>query len=375
MATNGQSATTAEVKPEIKPLAGTENFVPGMKRPGGRPPHFWPKKKKKTTEIDFTKNAVQLLNELKHGLDYQVTDQSGPVHQPSFTIQVVIDGNAYTGTGSSKKIAKLSCAQVALEALGHTPGAAATADTPAASTPTTTQAQSVQQGKNPLVILNEIWPGLNYQTVSEAGDMKSRVYTMSITVGQETFQGEGNSKRQAKAKAAQEALQKLYNLQFTTTPGGDPVFQGTEADYAQYKPAKIAQQYAAAFEGDKNPVAELNELYTGLNYSIEQHEDKSMTCAIEIENQRFEALGLNKKAVKLQVAVEAIRWLHESGLYAQRTQEILERRAQRKGNTKHYAAQHRARQAGGQQYGGQQYGGQQHIAFQSSGFQRAGFQI
>lgn len=358
MATNGQSATTAE----IKPLAGTEHFVPGMKRPGGRPQHYWGKNKKKktTSEIDYTKNAVQLLNELKHGLDYVVADQSGPVHQPSFTIQVVIDGNTYTGTGSSKKIAKLACAQQALEALGHTPGAAPAADgTTGASTTSTAQAQSVQQGKNPLVILNEIWPGLQYQTVSETGDMKSRVYTMSITVGQETFQGAGNSKRQAKAKAAQEALTKLYNLQFTTTPGGDPVFQGTEADYSQYKPAKIAQQYAAAFEGDKNPVAELNELYTGLNYSIEMHEDKSMTCAIEIENQRFEALGLNKKAVKLQVAVEAIRWLHESGLYAQRTQEILERRAQRKGNTRHYSAQHRAAQ-------GHQ---PQHIAFQRAGFQ------
>jgi len=58
-----------------------------------------------------------------------------------------------------------------------------------------------------------------------------------------------------------------------------------------------------------------------------------MTCAIEVENQRFEATGMNKKVVKVQVAVEAIQFLHENGRYAQRMSEIMSRRAQAKGKS------------------------------------------
>jgi len=337
MASNGQSDMAAAPTGEVQPLI-PENFVAGMKRPGG--PQGAGGKKKKTADLDFSKNAVQLLNELRMGLEYTVTDQAGPVHQPNFTMQVVVDGNAYTGVGNNKKIAKLACAQAALAGLGHIGPAGAgngTVNAEGAAVAPTGVAPTGDARRSPMVILNEIRPGLQYQTVSEVGEVQNKVFTMAVTVSNETFQGSGNSKRQAKAFAAQDALQKMYNLQFSTTTGGDPTFIGKEDDYAIYKPGNISQQYAASFEGGKNPVQELNELYTGLPYNFETHEDKSMTCAIEIENQRFEALGLNKKAVKLQVAVEAIRWLHESGLYAQRSSEIMARRAQRKGNNRQYA--------------------------------------
>ena len=69
------------------------------------------------------------------------------------------------------------------------------------------------------MILNEIRPGTKYEFVSETGESHSKNFVMSVTVDGETFQGSGRNKKMAKARAAQAALQKIFNLEFTSSPG------------------------------------------------------------------------------------------------------------------------------------------------------------
>ena len=50
------------------------------------------KKKKRSSGGDASKNALQTLNELMPGLKYSCINQTGPVHQPTFTVQVMVNG-------------------------------------------------------------------------------------------------------------------------------------------------------------------------------------------------------------------------------------------------------------------------------------------
>ena len=52
------------------------------------------KKKKKKTSSDgsVSKNALQTLNEMMPGLQYNCIGQTGPDHRPTFTVQVEVNG-------------------------------------------------------------------------------------------------------------------------------------------------------------------------------------------------------------------------------------------------------------------------------------------
>lgn len=66
--------------------------------------------------IDMSKNPVQLLNELHKGqLDYQLEED--PNQRNPFSCTVEVNGQTYTGSGSSKKKAKLVAASKALYAM------------------------------------------------------------------------------------------------------------------------------------------------------------------------------------------------------------------------------------------------------------------
>lgn len=55
-------------------------------------------------------NAVMRLNQYKRGLEYRLTSQTGPVHEPVFTMVVDVNGKSYEAAGPSKKAAKLNVA-------------------------------------------------------------------------------------------------------------------------------------------------------------------------------------------------------------------------------------------------------------------------
>lgn len=82
---------------------------------------------------------------------------------------------------------------------------------------------SPTSGKNPVMILNELRPGLKYDFVSESGESHAKNFVMSVTVDEQDFQGSGRNKKLAKARAAQAALSALFNMQLDQAPSRQPI--------------------------------------------------------------------------------------------------------------------------------------------------------
>uniref|UniRef100_A0AAY4CJ88 Adenosine deaminase RNA specific B1b n=1 Tax=Denticeps clupeoides TaxID=299321 RepID=A0AAY4CJ88_9TELE len=247
---------------------------------------FRPKKRKKTPGPVLPKNALMQLNEIKPGLQYKLLSQTGPVHAPVFVMTVEVNGQLFEGSGPTKKKAKLNAAEKALRSFVQFPNASEahlamgrtltvntdfTSDqadfpdmlfngfeTPAppeesfylgsngngslnplgeypmpavpgtnsliqAPLPPPSSFSSPSSGKNPVMILNELRPGLKYEFVSESGESHAKNFVMSVTVDSQTFEGSGRNKKLAKARAAQAALSALFNMQLDQTPSRQPI--------------------------------------------------------------------------------------------------------------------------------------------------------
>ncbi|KAJ8349646.1 hypothetical protein SKAU_G00247760 [Synaphobranchus kaupii] len=247
---------------------------------------FRPKKRKKTPGPVLPKNALMQLNEIKPGLQYKLLSQTGPVHAPVFVMTVEVNGQLFEGSGPTKKKAKLNAAEKALRsfvqfpnaseahlAMGRTltvntdftsdqadfpdmlfngfetpappedtfylgsngngsfgslgeyplPAAASANSLAQSPLPAPSSFTSPSSGKNPVMILNELRPGLKYDFVSESGESHAKNFVMSVTVDSQTFQGSGRNKKLAKARAAQAALSALFNMQLDQTPSRQPI--------------------------------------------------------------------------------------------------------------------------------------------------------
>ncbi|XP_041056254.1 double-stranded RNA-specific editase 1-like isoform X2 [Carcharodon carcharias] len=250
-------------------------------------PKFRAKKRKKTPGPILPKNALMQLNEIKPGLQYKLLSQSGPVHAPVFIMAVEVNGQNFEGSGPTKKKAKLHVAEKALRSFVQFPNASEahlamgrmlnvntdfTSDhsdfpdtlfngfeTPVQgddpyllgsngdgsfssgdynsfglscgvggssvgqSALTAPSPFAMTSGKNPVMILNELRPGLKYEFVSESGESHAKNFIMAVTVDGQTFEGSGRNKKLAKARAAQATLQTLFNMQLDSTPSRQPI--------------------------------------------------------------------------------------------------------------------------------------------------------
>ncbi|XP_056670524.1 double-stranded RNA-specific editase 1 [Monodelphis domestica] len=293
------SSSSADVKENrnvdnVPPPGAAEGPAPapgGRKRPledgANGHPKFRAKRRKKVPGPVLPKNALMQLNEIKPGLQYQLLSQTGPVHAPVFVMAVEVNGQAFEGSGPTKKKAKLHAAEKALRsfvqfpnaseahlAMGRTlsvntdftsdqadfpealfngfetplpPGApfylGSNGDggfsprpdygaAPAAPVlpPALVQAPlplpaayPSASGKNPVMILNELRPGLKYEFLSESGESHAKNFVMSVAVDGHVFEGSGRNKKLAKARAAQSALACLFHMQLDQTPSRQPI--------------------------------------------------------------------------------------------------------------------------------------------------------
>ncbi|XP_008838657.1 double-stranded RNA-specific editase 1 isoform X4 [Nannospalax galili] len=243
------------------------------------------KKRRKTPGPVLPKNALMQLNEIKPGLQYMLLSQTGPVHAPLFVMSVEVNGQVFEGSGPTKKKAKLHAAEKALRSFVQFPNASEahlamgrtlsvntdfTSDqadfpdtlfngfeTPDKSEPpfyvgsngddsfsssgdlslsaSPVPASLTQPplpipppfppptGKNPVMILNELRPGLKYDFLSESGESHAKSFVMSVVVDGQFFEGSGRNKKLAKARAAQSALATVFNLHLDQTPSRQPV--------------------------------------------------------------------------------------------------------------------------------------------------------
>ncbi|XP_030752272.1 double-stranded RNA-specific editase Adar isoform X2 [Sitophilus oryzae] len=179
--------------------------------------------KKKRTEIDITeKNPVSILNELRVGLKYEVEAVSGPPHHPVFNVRVEVDGQTYHGSGQSKKIARAKAAEQVLQSFIQFPTNGIILKTSAPKQDgdfTSDKVAEIKKSgvpvigsrdKNPVMLLNELYPNVAYSFTNNDTDVVNR-FRAVITIKGEEFIGTGSSKKNAKSAAAKLALAKLIN--------------------------------------------------------------------------------------------------------------------------------------------------------------------
>ncbi|XP_040002309.1 interleukin enhancer-binding factor 3-like isoform X2 [Xiphias gladius] len=182
---------------------------------------------RKSFTDDFSMNAVMRLNQYRPGLEYRLTSQTGPVHEPVFTMAVDLNGKTYEATGPSKRAAKLNVATKVLQDLGLPTGSESKSESggesegtqesvKAVTTSSTTSEDSGQgpiltkNGKNPVMELNEKRRSLKYELSAETGGSHEKCFVMEVEVDGEKFKGRGSNKKEAKAFAALAALEKLF---------------------------------------------------------------------------------------------------------------------------------------------------------------------
>lgn len=75
-----------------------------------------------------------------------------------------------------------------------------------------TKAPPMLSCKHPVMHLNELRKGLEYNLVAEEDEGKEKMYTYGVSVDGELFQGKSKSKKGAKSEAAKYALLKCCNV-------------------------------------------------------------------------------------------------------------------------------------------------------------------
>ncbi|KAK2919377.1 interleukin enhancer-binding factor 3-like isoform X1 [Channa argus] len=230
-------------KDAMAQIAPAEHFSLQAKRPytdvekGEDEPHLNSKQRKflkfqkrfqkKSFSDDFNMNAVMRLNQYRPGLEYRLTSQTGPVHEPVFSMAVDLNGKTYEASGPSKRAAKLNVATKVLQDLGLPTGSETKSESSsdaggtqeslkAAPTTFITSEDSGQgpiltkNGKNPVMELNEKRRSLKYELSAETGGSHEKCFVMEVEVDGQKFKGRGSNKKEAKAYAALAALEKLF---------------------------------------------------------------------------------------------------------------------------------------------------------------------
>lgn len=238
-----------------------------------------PRKKKKRNPANLNrlptpKNAVCTLNEISPGLVYTFVSQQGPVHLPTFTVSVQLNGDTFEGQGRTKKAAKHDAAMKALRSFVQYPDAyeasrvlnscgkdvdfssdiavgdpsffsgynlSPPAQDSTVIPPCTSQVKAEVHDigsngtnqnsvihplllnskrnpgaleKTPVGLLNELKPGLEFRCISEKGEQYNK-FVMEVYVDNERFEGSGQSKKLAKTAAAKAVLAKIFNISYS----------------------------------------------------------------------------------------------------------------------------------------------------------------
>ncbi|KAM6956978.1 interleukin enhancer-binding factor 3 homolog [Aplochiton taeniatus] len=200
------------------------------------------------------------------------------------------------------------------------------------------------QAMNALMRLNQLKPGLQYKLLSQTGPVHVPVFTMAVDVDGKTFEASGPSKRTAKLHVAVKVLQdmglptgvELKTAEPTkpeeavaaaaTVEDVKPVVTPTETDSAATGAASAEatdaaesarQQGPILTKHGKNPVMELNEKRRGLKYELISEtggsHDKRFIMEVEIDGQKFQGTGSNKKVAKAYAALAALEKLFPEG--------------------------------------------------------------
>lgn len=251
-------------------------------------------------------NPVSKLNEMRQGLVYNVKSRTGADHEPEYTVSVEVihttiyysmkssispfsqvDGEIFLGKGRSKKLARIKGAEAALDA-HNTKRKSDSLSGGNGGQSDFVSSESVlnlskQKPQNPIVELNELRPGIIYRLKGRTGPDHDPVFTVTVQVSHfsnnnsnftqispwsqvdgRQFVGHGRSKKLAREKAAEAALNFTHNKK-------QLLGEGTVVSNA-HEP--------------QNAVTILNEVRPGLNYNFEDRtgtdHEPIFTVAVEV---------------------------------------------------------------------------------------------
>uniref|UniRef100_A0A8C8DG21 Uncharacterized protein n=1 Tax=Oncorhynchus tshawytscha TaxID=74940 RepID=A0A8C8DG21_ONCTS len=184
------------------------------------------------------------------------------------------------------------------------------------------------QAMNALMRLNQLKPGLQYKLLSQTGPVHVPVFTMAVEVDGKSFEASGPSKRTAKLHVAVKVLQDMGLPTGVELKTAEPVkTEVATAIVEEVKPCmgprsrtqnnSARQQGPILTKHGKNPVMELNEKRRGLKYELISEtggsHDKRFVMEVEIDEQKFQGTGSNKKVAKAYAALAALDKLFPEG--------------------------------------------------------------
>lgn len=230
--------------------------------------------------------------------------------------------------------------------------------------------------KNALVHLNELRPGLQYDITSKTGPLHAPVFSVGVEVNGFHFEGRGPTKRQAKMRAAEQALQSFIQFpnasqahatmgNFTSTPVD---FTADKVDipdefFKEFEPSVLEdcdlvhcnaakkeifssiynhrrlvrltldlvssanpkrRAVSSSLLEHLSPVALLNELRPGLKYMclterVPGRPMRSFVMVVRLEGAVFEGCAPSKRLAKAQAAAAALQSLYNISLGPERT--------------------------------------------------------
>ncbi|KAF0032334.1 hypothetical protein F2P81_014624 [Scophthalmus maximus] len=202
------------------------------------------------------------------------------------------------------------------------------------------------QAMNALMRLNQLKPGLQYKLISQTGPVHVPVFTMSVEVDGTNFEASGPSKRTAKLHVAVKVLQhmglptgvelktadqikaeeaeitvKVEDVKPVITPTETPTAAAAATADTADAAETARQQGPILTKHGKNPVMELNEKRRGLKYELISEtggsHDKRFVMEVEIDGQKFQGTGSNKKVAKAYAALAALERLFPEGSMAE----------------------------------------------------------
>ncbi|KAL4647952.1 hypothetical protein GN956_G8249 [Arapaima gigas] len=203
------------------------------------------------------------------------------------------------------------------------------------------------QAMNALMRLNQLKPGLQYKLVSQTGPVHVPVFTMAVEVNGKSYEASGPSKRTAKLHVAVKVLQDMGLPTGVELKTAEPIKNEEGAGDVEANPQASAsgvtdlplcgaakcepadscessrQQGPILTKHGKNPVMELNEKQRGLKYELISEtggsHDKRFVMEVEINGQKFQGTGSNKKVAKAYAALAALERLFPDSANADAT--------------------------------------------------------
>uniref|UniRef100_A0A3Q1IAZ3 Adenosine deaminase RNA specific B2 (inactive) n=1 Tax=Anabas testudineus TaxID=64144 RepID=A0A3Q1IAZ3_ANATE len=192
--------------------------------------------------------------------------------------------------------------------------------------------------KNALVQLNELRPGLQYEIMSKTGPLHAPVFSVGVEVNGTHFEGRGPTKKQAKMRAAELALQSF--IQFPNASQAHSImgnFASTAMDFTFEPSLRLVRltldlvsstnpkrrTLSTSFTEHLSPVALLNKLRPGLRYMclterVHGRPRRSFIMVVRVEGRVFEGCGHSKRLAKAQAAAAALQSLYNISLGPER---------------------------------------------------------